>query len=186
MKTTLFNLLMVGLVAASFGCQKKSTGTVQAKKQAGSALVPQQVINNSNQQGAMYGVNYNIATIDYPNCANGSCSVNIEIKTPQNQYLQFTTNHYGYQDSFGTYNDPSGAIVQIQARCEGQACDKYALLATVTKNGQNMFQSAAISYKNDCNFYVASLSSQYNMYQSIDQLLQYSTSAVPKNNCPRQ
>lgn len=186
MKTTILNLLMVSVAVISFSCQKKATGVVQAKKTSGIGLVSQQVINNSIQYGAQNGANYTIATIDYPNCANGTCAVNIEIKTPSNSYLQFTTNHNGYQDSYGTYNDPSGAIVQIQARCSGAACDTYALLVNVQKNYQTMFQSAAISYKNDCNFYVANLSSQYNMYQNIDQLLQYSTSATPQNNCPRQ
>lgn len=187
MKKTIYNLLAIAaLVTVSFSCQKKSSNTVTAKKSAGSSLVSQQVINNSVATGAQYGVNYTIATIDYPNCTNGSCSVNIEVKTPSGSYLQFTTNHYGTQDSYGSYSDPSGAYLQIQARCSGSACDTYALIVNVQKNSQVMFQSAAISYKNDCNFYVANLSSQYNMYQSIDQLIQYSTSAVPQNNCPQQ
>jgi|GEM_PF-5270243 len=142
-------------------CAKKESGVKAAVKSQGSGLNPA-VSAQADQQGAALGADYKIATISIPVASETDSGyiVNAELLTPTGQTLPLTTRHEnGQNDSEGVYTDSQKALqVYVQARCFADNCFNYTLIVTVYKNNQQIYQAAAISYKDDCKFNAISAS----------------------------
>ena len=125
----------------------------------------------ADQQAAAQNAIYKIQTISLPDLTDSGATISSELLTPSNQYLPVTTTHgNGTLDSQGVFNDTSrGLQVHVNARCSDTECYKYLLMVTVVRNNQAIYQSAAISFKDDCNFYsISNTSSTGSMFQSMD------------------
>lgn len=166
--TQWFVLLSLSLVA--FSCAPKKQGVRAQIKTSGTPLNP----GNSavaDQQATAQNAIYKISSISLPESTGVGVIVNSDLLTPNNQYLPISTSHEnGQLDSQGIFNDTSrGLQVYVNARCSDSECVKYLLLVTVVRNNQAVYQSGAISYKDDCNFYyVSNTASTGQMHQSMD------------------
>jgi hypothetical protein len=152
--------LISGLICLMASCSKAPSGVRAKVKSEQTNLTP--LTNQATQQAAAANANYTIATISLPvEQEDGSFTVDVELKNPSGEYLPLTTRHKNSGNlSQGTYNDSQrGLLVSIEASCSYDQCSKYLFLVTVSKNGQKLFQSFAISYDSDCKFYTASASS---------------------------
>ena len=136
-------------------------------------------------------VNYSIATIDEPAPSNTGYTVNVELKTPANEFIKLTTRHEnGSNNVQGTYNDSArGLVVYVDAHCSSDQCLKYTLLVTTVKNNQKVYQEFAVSYKNDCTYSVKRNSASYGQfYSGIDAAESDNSNITPLNdiqNCPK-
>ena len=78
-------------------------------------------------------------------------------------------------------------MVVVKAKCSGSGCLKYLLLVTVTKNNVAIFQSAAVSYKDDLKFYSLSIAagSDQTFFQNLEELSGYSQAHnfTARNDC---
>lgn len=163
----------VVVVAVSFSCAKKPD-TVRASRKNESINMNPAV---STQSEAQASIIYKIVAVDVPKSTSSGFSVDTDIQTPDNQFLPLTTTHDSSGSlSQGTFQDTArGAVVRVQAKCSGDGCMKYLLLVTVTKNNVALFQSAAISYKNDKKFYSISIQQGVDsFFENIDALDSYS------------
>lgn len=141
-------------------------------------------------QAANQNANYTILTLSIPTQTASGHTVNVELQTPDGKILPLTTHHEnGYLDSQGNYTDSArGLMVNVQARCSSDNCYKYTLMVTAVRNNQMVFQSVALSYKDDCKFYSVSSSANVgSFYTSIgdadSRILRQYPSAVPQNDC---
>ncbi len=163
----------VVMVAISFSCAKKPD-TVRASRKNESINMNPAV---STQSEAQASIIYKIVAVSRPNSTSTGFSVDTDIQTPDNQFLPLTTTHDSSGSlSQGTFQDTArGAVVRVQAKCAGDGCMKYLLLVTVTKNNVALFQSAAVSYKDDLKFYSISIQQGVDaFFESIDALDSYS------------
>ena len=154
-------LIQVLFLAALSACSKAPTGVRPGVKNQQNDLNPQQS-TTAVQAAASVNANYSIATISIPENTAAGVKVNVELASPNGQYLPVTTVHEGnVTDSAGVYNDNQrGVQVQIESRCSNTVdCNKYMLLLTVLKDNTVVMQTFAISYRNDCRFKVVSSSS---------------------------
>lgn len=161
-------LLGISLVATS--CAPKKQGVRAQVKTTGTPLNPG-TSAVADQQATAQNAIYKISSISYPESTGSGVVVNSDLLTPSNQYLPISTSHEnGQLDSSGIFNDTSrGLQVYVNARCSDSECTKYLLLVTVVRNNQAVYQSGAISYKEDCNFYyVSNTSTTGQMHQSMD------------------
>jgi hypothetical protein len=164
-------IAMLGLFFfVALSCAPKKQGvrgqikTGQTSLNPGNSAIAEQ---QAQAQNAMYKIN----TISYPTPSDYGVSIDSELLTPSSDYLPITTNHQSSQmDSQGTFSDSSrGLQVLVNSRCSDMDCTKYMLLVTVTRNNQAVFQSGAISYKDDCNFYsISNTADTGGMFQSLD------------------
>lgn len=166
------------LIAVSFSCAKKPE-TVRAVKKTEYIGMNPAVAAQSQAQESTKNFIYNIVTVSRPNATNGTFTVESEIQTPDNQYMPVTTTHDPSKNlSQGSFQDSArGAVVIVQAQCRGTQCEKYLLMVTVTKNGVSIYQSAAISYKDDAKFYFAAVAQgQGTFFQNLDELSSFGDS----------
>lgn len=165
---TWMTLLCVSFVA--FSCAPKKQGV---RTQVKTAATP---LNSgtsavADQQATAQNAIYKISTISVPESTDTGVVVNSDLLTPNSQYLPISTSHEnGLLDSQGVFNDSArGLQVHVQARCSDSECTKYLLLVTVVRNNQAVYQSGAISYKDDCSFYyVSNTTTSGQMHQSLD------------------
>lgn len=153
-------IIQVLFLAALSACSKTPSGVRPQIKNQQNDLNQQQSVTAS-QNAAAINANYSIATISVPENTTAGVAVKVELASPNGQYLPLRTVHEGsVTDSSGIYNDNQrGVQVQIESRCSNTIdCNKYILLVTVIKDGQAVFQTFAISYKDDCRFNVVSAS----------------------------
>ena len=176
-------ILAIGLTA--FSCAPKKQG-VRATVKSGTTSLNPTTSAVADQQAQAQNAIYKISTITVPAVVDAGVEITAELLTPNGQYLPITTTHSASRlDSQGVYNDSArGLQVLINARCSDSDCFKYVLLVTVTRNNQAVYQSGAISFKDDCNFYsVANNSSTGSMYQSMDSFANSSiANQSPKND----
>ena len=192
--------LAISIFAASFilfsSCAKKGS-PVRAIKQTGSTpmnvVTSDQSINVAGTQKLLY----NIMSISFPELSQDTSDVaiNSELKTPDNRYIPITTTHKsdGY-DSVGVIDDmeKNGTKVDIRARCIGQNCEKYLMLATVVKSGFAVHQLAVVSYSTDCKFNLENLNPavpNLKIYSSLDDLAARNNTPALKDretNCPAE
>ena len=172
---------LILVLAAS--CSKAPTGVKAQVKTQQTAITPGSTA--ATQQAASVNANYKIASIALPVSTDTGYSVDVQLQTPGGDYLPFTTRHEnGNNLAQGTYSDDQrGLQVSIQASCTSQSCDKYLLLVTVYKNNQSVFQTFAISYSSDCQFYTAASSlSVGNFYSSAAAAESALPQVTPQNN----
>ena len=153
-------LIQILFFAALSSCSKAPSGVrAQAKTQQNN-LTPA-ASSQANQQAAAFNANYNIASVSVPRIEGAGVAVDLELTNPSGEFLPVTTYHEANNaDSYGIYNDTQrGVQVRLDARCSNTSdCSKYILLVTVIKNNQMIYQTFAVSYKDDCKFSVASAS----------------------------
>lgn len=178
---------MMSVLTTSFSCAKKASGIREPIKKTESINLNQMVSNQADQQASSQNLLYKIATLETPRLSEDSSTaqVKLELLTPDSQYLPVTTSHQaGSLDSQGIYQDAArSAQVYVQARCSANGCSKYLLLVTVVKNNRMVYQSAALSYQNDCKFYAVSTVQSTGFYSNLDQLESATQSIQPKNDC---
>lgn len=168
----------------AFSCAPKKSGVRADVKTASTTLNPGTAAI-AEQQAQAQNAMYKISSISLPHQSDIGATVDSELLNPSNQYLPVTTAHEnGQMDSQGIFNDTQrGLQVHVQARCTDSVCTKYILLVTVVRNNQALFQSAAISFKDDCSFYTSSVSSGTGqMYQSLDGFASAYSSVQPRND----
>lgn len=166
--TKWFVLLSLSFVA--FSCAPKKQG-VRAKVKTTGTPLNSGTSAVADQQAAAQNAIYKISAISLPEANGSEVVVNSDLLDPSNQYLPISTTHDSSRlDSQGVFNDSSrGLQVHVQSRCSDAECGKYLLLVTVVRNNQAVYQSGAISYKDDCSFYyVSNTNATGNMHQSID------------------
>ncbi len=151
---------LITLSLYAFSCAPKAAG-VRAQVKTGQTNMDPAISTVSQQQAMNQGVNYQIRSISLPNDVAGGQIINVELVTPGNQYLPLTTQHIdGALETQGNYTDSArGLTLNVQARCSTDACGRYDLLLTVTKGGVRVFQTGAVSYKQDCKFFAVSIGS---------------------------
>lgn len=161
-------LLSISLVA--FSCAPKKQG-VRAKVKTTGTAINAGTTAFADQQATAQNAIYKISTISLPELIGGGITVNSDLLNPSNQYLPISTTHQnGQMDSQGVFNDTArGLQVHVHARCSDSECTKYLLMVTVVRNNQPVYQSGAISYKDDCSFYyVSNTTGTGQMHQSLD------------------
>ena len=173
--------------AFSFSCAKKPSG-VRAEKKIDSVNMNPAVSTQSEQQAQAQSLNYKIATLSVPKVVGTGFSIDSDLQNPDQQYLPITTSHEASNlYSEGSFNDSArGAKVYVQAQCFGQDCYKYLMMVTVVKNNQTVFQTAALSFKDDCKFYSISVAQGVaTFFKSIQDLDDYANTRnySPKNDC---
>lgn len=170
MKRSARYIIILSLGLAAFSCAPKKQGVRAQVKTSATPLNPGTTAV-ADQQATAQNAIYKISSISQPEVAGSSVVVNSDLLNPSNQYLPISTSHEnGRMDSQGVFNDSGrGLQVYVNARCSDADCTKYLLLVTVVRNNQAVYQSGAISYKDDCNFYyVSNTSSTGQMHQSMD------------------
>ncbi len=166
------------LTALSMSCAKKPE-TIRAVKKTDSIGMNPAVTAQSQAQVSTKNYNYNIVTVSRPNATGTGFTVDAEIQTPDNQYMPVTTTHDATSAiSQGSFQDTvRGAVVTVQAQCLGDGCLKYLLLVSITKDNIKVYQSAAISYKDDLKFYFAAIAQgQGSFFESLNDLSSYGDS----------
>lgn len=161
--------LLLGFSFFAFSCAPKKQGVRAQVKTAATSLSGNSAV--ADQQATAQNAIYKISTISLPVATDYGVTISADILTPNNQYLPISTSHEnGQLDSQGSFTDSArGLQVLVNARCSDTECTKYLLLVTVVQNNYAIYQSGAISYKDDCNFYyVSNTSSTGQMYQSMD------------------
>ncbi len=158
----------LGILA--FSCAPQKQGVRAQVKTEQTNLNPA-TSTTADQQAQAQNAIYKINTVSLPVETNGGVVINSELLTPNSQYMPISTSHEnGTLNSQGVFNDTArGLQVFVNARCDNASCDKYLLLVTVVRNNQAVYQSGALSYKDDCNFYsIAVGNSTGSMFQSMD------------------
>jgi hypothetical protein len=185
-----FTGLIMFILLFQFSCAKKSASPRSVTKTAAVDLNPA-VTRASNQvasQQEQYKVNYTVSKIDYPKAnTDGSYSVTSEIKTPLGQFVPITTTHsVGQLDANGVYTDTVNNMkIDIRARCEGTACQKYLMLVTVIKDNYAYYQVSVISYNQDCHFSYEERSPRIaTIFQSLTEMASTFSSLQASNDCP--
>lgn len=183
------SLLAVLLVAGSFSaCSKKPSGVrAQVKTQRNDLNGP--VSQQADAQGAALNANYRIATVSVPNQTDAGVTIDVQLTTPDGLNLPVTTHHEnGQLDSQGIYSDTARNLqIYVQARCSADNCAKYLLMISAVRNQQVVYQSVALSYKDDCKFYALSSSTNAgSFYYSLDEaetrIAREYPNAVPRND----
>ena len=177
----------VVLVAISFSCAKKQE-TVRAVKKTESIGMNPVVTAQSQAQVSTKNFSYNIVSVNRPTTSATGFTIDAEIQTPDNQFMPITTTHdQSGTMSQGSFQDSArGAVVVVQAQCLGDGCLKYLLLVSVTKNNIMVYQSAAISFKDDLKFYFAAIAEgQGNFFKDLTDLSSYGDSHnfVARTDC---
>lgn len=151
---------LIAISLFAIACAPKPAG-VRAQIKTGQTNMDPAISSNSQQQANVQGTNYQIRSISLPSDVSGGQSVSVELVTPNNQYLPLTTQHVGGAlEIEGNYPGATpGMQVNVQARCSADGCARYDFLLTVSKGGVRVFQTGAISYKQDCKFYTVSIGS---------------------------
>ena len=160
LKVIRFVLIQILFFSMLSACSKAPSGVSAHAKTQQNNLTPA-ASSQANQVAASLNANYNIATISLPKKNSSDISINSELTSPSGEVLPLTTVHSSAGlDSYGIYNDTQrGLQVRVDARCSNSSdCNKYILLVTVMKSNQMVYQTFAISYKDDCTFSVASTS----------------------------
>lgn len=181
-----FILMAVFMVALMSACSKKPTGIRAQVKTEADNLNPS-VSAAADQQASALNANYSIYSISLPQQTSAGHVVELELRSPNGQYLPVTTRHEnGRLDSEGRYVDSQRSLeVWVQARCSADNCSKYILLVTVVKNNQSVYQSLAISYASDCKFNLVTSSGTIGtFYSSLNAAAGSSqvSSVFPKND----
>lgn len=182
-------VLATAVLLSMSSCSKKPSG-IRAEVKTQKNDLNASTSAQAEAQAASLNANYTVLTVSVPSQTAAGHTVNVELQTPDGKVLPVTTQHEnGYLDSQGNYTDSSrGLLVNVQARCSSDNCYKYIVMVTALRNNQMVFQSVALSYKDDCKFYsVSSSANAGSFYRSIteaDNMIprQYPT-AVPQNDC---
>lgn len=181
--------LLAALIFSS--CAKKGTN-VRAVKQTEGNVMNVATSTTSIAAASAQSLMYDINSISWPIPSETSAEVHIdsEIKTPTNKFIAISTNHKSEGvDSRGVTDDTENATkLDIRARCVGENCEKYLMLATIVKGGYAIHQLAVISYSNDCKYNLENVNyTVKSFYQNLDQLAQQNN-IQPRNdretNCP--
>lgn len=185
-KYSFFFVAIVALHCLS-ACSKKPTGIRAQVKTEADNLNPS-VSAAADQQATALNADYSIYSISVPQQTSAGHIVELELRNPGGQFLPVITRHEnGKLDSEGRYVDSQrGLEVWVQARCSSDNCAKYILLVTVVKNNQSVYQSLALSYKDDCKFNkVTSSGTIGTFYPSLNAAASSSQIAgiMPKNDC---
>lgn len=171
-------------VFSGLSCAQNASGTRGAK--TSSRIVRPQTSQASQQAAQVQNVNYILDSVSAPSQnSDGTYTISSEMHTPSGDYLPFSTTHTGAQDAGGTYSDAnSGNTLDIRARCIGDSCNEYVLLVTVVKNGYAYHQVAAISYANDCSYYVEERNTQIEqIYSSVQDVINQNSNLQAMNDC---
>lgn len=182
-----FVLIALGLICSLSACSKKPTGIRAQVKTESDSLNPS-VSAAADQQASALNADYSIYSISTPQQTSSGNIVELELRNPGGQFLPVITRHEnGKLDSEGRYVDSQrGLEVWVQARCSSDNCTKYILLVTVVKNNQSVYQSLALSYKDDCKFTkVTSSGTIGTFYASLDAAASSAqiSGIAPKNDC---
>jgi hypothetical protein len=165
-------LLATVLLGLFLGACAKSPSTKRTVRQSGQQVVNPNVSTASAQAATSQNLFYEITSLSRP---DENVQVVIEIKTPDGYYIPITTDHAsGQLDARGVYDDTrNGAQLEFRARCSNASCDQYTLLMTVIKNQYAYHQTAAVSYRMDCEFNVEQLNAAVtrNFYTSLDSVI---------------
>lgn len=174
-------ILLFGLSVLAFACAPKKQG-VRASVKTGSTSLNPNSAAIAEQQAAAQNAIYKISTVSLPSATSYGVVVNSDLLNPSSQYLPISTTHSsGAMYTEGIFNDTSRNLqVHVNATCSDMDCTRYMLLVTTVRNNQAIFQSGAISYKDDCNFYSYSASNQAGqMFQSMDAFVSRYASLQP-------
>lgn len=195
MKLQKMSFLMNSLVIISmltFSCAKKASSP-RAVKQTGSKVMDAGVSTPSRLAAQTQKLDYDIVSISWPAEQNGELKIESEIKTPDGRFIPITTihNNNSNKDSVGVVEDAkNGNKIDIRARCEGDNCAKYLLLATIVRGGYAVHQLAVVSYSSDCLFNLQNTNyTVAAMYTSLDDLAQRNSIRAQNDretNCPAE
>ena len=175
------------ICAVSFSCAKKPSG-IRAVKKTDTVSMNPAVSTQSEQQAQAQNLIYKITTLSIPKATESGFTVDSDLQNPDRQYLPITTSHNTTNlYSEGSFTDSvRKAEVYVQAECYGQDCYKYLMLVTVVKNNQTVYQTAALSFKDDCKFYSISVAQGVaTFFKTIQDLDDYANTRnySPKNDC---
>lgn len=179
---SIFAKLAVAMLAVAVtlsSCSKKAQG-VRAQIKTQRNDLNASASGQADAQAAAQNAIYRIYSVSIPNQTDQGYSVDVELQTPDGMVLPVSTHHNGGQlDSQGRYTDSArGLDVQVQARCSADSCAKYLLIVTVFRSQQMVYQSLALSYKDDCKFYSLSSSANAGTF--------YSNLNTAESSLPRQ
>ncbi len=177
--------LVLFLSAFIFSCAPKKSSGVRAQVKSSQTNLNPAVSSAAEQQATLQNAVYKINTVSLPNLTGAGFTVNSELIDPSNQYLPVTTSHEnGALDSQGVFTDSTrGLQVYVNARCSSDECFKYLLLVTVVRNNQAIFQTGAISYKNDCRFKSVSMGTNVGqMFQNMNDFESRYSNVMPDND----
>jgi hypothetical protein len=191
-------ILTIGLLSFSMfsvSCAKKGSA-IRAIKQTDSKIMNPSVSTPSIRAADAQSLKYDMVSISWPTENNSELKIEAEIKTPDGRYIPFTTFHKNNYDSVGVIDDmeKNGTKIDIRARCEGENCEKYLLLATVVKGGFAVHQMAVVSYSSDCKFNLENINyTVARLYSGLDDLSQRNKATAQNDrptdgetNCPAQ
>lgn len=171
-KTTLKVIILSVTAGFLFSCSPKAAG-VRGQVKTGQTNLDPSISAQSNQIAAQQGNLYEIRSVTLPKAAtSGGWDIDVVLSTPNNDSISLTTHHDSANLSTeGTFPDKArDLIVKAQSRCSSDNCEKYILLVTVLKNNAADFQTGAISFKSDCNFFSISIGRTVaNLFTSLDQ-----------------
>lgn len=184
LKLAMITLLFMSVLSS---CAKKDGGIRASVKTQQTNLNPT-VSAQADQQAAAVNADYKISSIAIPTPTQTSIgfTVGVELQSPSGEIIPLTTRHEnGTLDSEGVYTDSQrGLQIYVQARCSQDNCFKYTLVVTSLRNNQAIYQSAAISYSDDCKFNAVSAS--YSAGSFIQNLNDADNkyNPAPRNDCP--
>lgn len=176
------------LLSVSFSCAKKPE-TIRSPKIAESINMNPAVSNQAEQLSTAKDLTYIIKMVTRPTSTAAGFTIDADILTPDKTFLPLTTTHdLNGSISQGNFQDSGrGLVIDVKAQCFGEGCAQYLLLLTVTKSNTAIFQSAAVSYKDDLKFYTISIAagSGQNFFQNLDELNGYAQSRnfTARNDC---
>ncbi len=185
---TIFALYFFFILATGFSCAKKPA-TIRSPKIDESINMNPAVSNQAEQVSSAKDLAYIIKTVTRPTASTAGFTIDSDILTPDKNFLPLTTTHdVNGSISQGNFQDSArGLVIDVKAQCAGPGCTQYLLLLTVTKSNVAIFQSAAVSYKDDLKFYTLSIAagSGQNFFQNLEELNGYSQSHnfTAKNDC---
>ena len=181
--------VFIVVCAFSFSCSKKPSGLRTQAKKTDSINMNPVVSNQSEQQAQAQNIVYKIATVSFPEATENGLIIRSELLNPDNKYVPITTRHEnGNLYAEGSFQDAArGVTVFIQSQCSGSECSKYLMLVTVTKNNKTLYQTAALSFSQDCHFYSISVANGVaQFFSNIEEFSSYTLEKnySEKNDCP--
>lgn len=146
LKNTKVYLYIVVAAFALAACAKRDSSFAARKNAAGATYVNGQQAANADANAAALGYQTDIQSVQNPVSApNGGISVTSVISVNAKSY-QVVTTHYQVNAVSSTTATFDGATFQVSGVCANNSCSPYYLIINITRNGQNIKQTAMKKY----------------------------------------
>lgn len=123
-------------------CAKRDSGLAARRNGAGAAYVNGQQAAEAEAAAAASGYQTDIMKVERSALsANGTYSINSEIKVNDTRY-QVTTTHSQVGVVSSTSANFAGATFEVSGVCGSDTCSPYFLVINITRNGQRVLQTS--------------------------------------------